>query len=106
MMCVSLTATVTPSTCISMIKRRISWANIITVCGAAVLIGTEVFGAGFAGGWALASLIGLGTIGTWLLQGVLLLAGIYVMALFFRRAWEVEPFIISSDVNDLEHGKQ
>ena len=40
--------------------RRIVWQSVITVLSAAVLISAEVFGAAFAGGWALASLMGLG----------------------------------------------
>ena len=40
--------------------RRIVWQSVITVLSAAVLISAEVFGAAFAGGWALASLMGFG----------------------------------------------
>ena len=35
--------------------RRIAWQSVITVISAAILIGAEVFGAAFAGGWAVAS---------------------------------------------------
>ena len=35
--------------------RRINWLNVNTVLTAAILIGAEVFGAAFAGGWAVAS---------------------------------------------------
>jgi hypothetical protein len=41
-------------------SRRIVWPSVITVVSAAILIGAEVFGAAFAGGWALAILFGLG----------------------------------------------
>ena len=34
--------------------RRINWTNVITVLSAAILIGAEVFGAAYAGGWAVA----------------------------------------------------
>ena len=37
--------------------RRIVWRSVITVISAAILIGAEVFGAAFAGGWALAILL-------------------------------------------------
>ena len=37
-------------------QTRIDWDNVSTVISAAVLIGAEVFGAAFAGGWALANL--------------------------------------------------
>ena len=42
---------------------RIVWQSVITVLSAAVLISAEVFGAAFAGGWALANLMGLGDYG-------------------------------------------
>ena len=37
-------------------NRRIVWLNVITVISAAILIGAEVFGAAFAGSWAIATL--------------------------------------------------
>ena len=40
--------------------RRIIWLNVLTVLSAAILIGAEVFGAAFAGGWAFANLFELG----------------------------------------------
>ena len=40
-------------------SREIVWPSVITVISAAILIGAEVFGAAFAGGWALAILFGL-----------------------------------------------
>ena len=39
--------------------RQIVWPSVVTVVSAAILIGAEVFGAAFAGGWALAILLGL-----------------------------------------------
>ncbi len=45
------------------LSRRIVWLNVITVISAAILIGAEVFGAAFAGSWALATLFDLGGIG-------------------------------------------
>jgi hypothetical protein len=35
-------------------RRRILWKNVLTVVSAAILIGAEVFGATFAGSWAIA----------------------------------------------------
>ena len=35
-------------------SRQIAWPSVVTVISAAILIGAEVFGAAFAGGWALA----------------------------------------------------
>ena len=40
--------------------RRILWLNVLTVVSAAILISAEVFGAAFAGSWAIASLFSLG----------------------------------------------
>ena len=40
-------------------SREIAWPSVITVISAAILIGAEVFGAAFAGGWALAVLFDL-----------------------------------------------
>ena len=37
--------------------RQIYWPSVVTVISAAILIGAEVFGAAFAGGWALAILL-------------------------------------------------
>ena len=44
-------------------NRRIVWLNVITVISAAILIGAEVFGAAFAGAWAIATLFDLGSVG-------------------------------------------
>ena len=38
-------------------QSRINWLNVLTVCSAAILIGAEVFGAAFAGGWALGAVL-------------------------------------------------
>ena len=43
--------------------RKINWLNTMTVVSAAILIGAEVFGAAFAGSWAIANLFGLGDTG-------------------------------------------
>ncbi len=72
--------------------RRIVWESVITVLSAVVLISAEVFGAAFAGGWALASLIGLGDYGIYTLQVVFFLLGVAVMIGFVRNAMRVEPF--------------
>jgi hypothetical protein len=73
--------------------RRINWLNVSTVVSAAILIAAEVFGAAFAGGWAIASLLGLGDYGVYALQLVFFIAGIAVMVTFVRAAQRVEPFI-------------
>lgn len=68
------------------------WQNVITVLSAAVLIGAEVFGAAFAGGWAIASLFGLGTYGVYGLQIIFFLLGLLIMAQFVRSSMRIEPF--------------
>ena len=73
--------------------RQIVWTSVITVLSAAILIGAEVFGAAFAGGWALAILLGLGDTGAHILQGALFVLGVFVMIGFIRGAQRVEPFV-------------
>ncbi len=72
--------------------RRINWTSVLTVMSAAILIGAEVFGAAFAGGWAVAGLFGLGDYGVYALQGLFFLLGFAVMISFIRSAQRVEPF--------------
>lgn len=72
--------------------RAIAWPSVITVLSAAILIGAEVFGAAFAGGWALAILFGLGDTGAHIMQAVLFAIGVVIMIGFVRGAQRVEPF--------------
>ena len=80
-------------------RRRVRWTSAITVFSAAILIAAEVFGAAYAGGWALANLLDLngyfGEWGTHGLQIALFLLGFYVMALFVRGACHVEPIFVA-----------
>jgi len=71
----------------------IVWESVITVLSAAVLIGAEVFGAAFAGGWAIANLFGLGDTGVYILQSLFFAGGVAVMINFVRNAMRVEPFL-------------
>jgi hypothetical protein len=73
-------------------SREIVWQSVITVVSAAILIGAEVFGAAFAGGWALAILFGLDDTGTHILQAVLFAVGVMIMVAFIRTAQRIEPF--------------
>lgn len=73
-------------------SRQIAWPSVITVISAAILIGAEVFGAAFAGGWALAILFGLGDQGAHILQAALFVVGVLVMTAFVRAAQRIEPF--------------
>ena len=73
-------------------SRQIVWPSVITVISAAILIGAEVFGAAFAGGWALAILFELGDTAAHVLQALLFALGVFVMIAFVRNAQRVEPF--------------
>lgn len=72
--------------------RKIAWPSVITVISAAILIGAEVFGAAFAGGWALAILFGLSDTMAHIVQAVLFVIGVAIMIGFVRGAQRVEPF--------------
>ena len=72
--------------------RKIVWIHVLTVVSAAVLIGAEVFGAAFAGSWALSNMMGLGPTGALVLDIVFVLFGVTVMIQFIRAAQKVEPF--------------
>jgi len=74
-------------------SRQIVWPTVVTVMSAAILIGAEVFGAAFAGGWAIANLFRLGDTGGYVLQSIFSLIGLLIMASFIRAASRVEPFM-------------
>jgi len=73
-------------------KSEIVWPSVVTVISAAILIGAEVFGAAFAGGWALAILCGLDDTAAHILQAVLFGIGVLIMVAFIRTAQRIEPF--------------
>ena len=73
-------------------RRKINWLNVNTVLSAAILIGAEVFGAAYAGGWAVAMLLGLGDYGVIGLRVIFFVTGLAVMISFIRQAKRVEPF--------------
>lgn len=72
--------------------RRIIWLHVLTVVSAAILIGAEVFGAAFAGSWAIANLFGLGDVWAKILDVILFGIGLIVMVQFVRAAQRIEPF--------------
>ncbi len=72
--------------------RRIAWQNVLTVISAAILIGAEVFGAAFAGGWAVGNLFDLGPYSVHIAQTVFFICGLAVMVGFIRAAQRIEPF--------------
>ena len=72
--------------------RSLAIALAGVMLSAAVLISAEVFGAAFAGGWALANLAGLGDYGVYAMQIAFFLLGAAVMVAFVRNAMRIEPF--------------
>ena len=72
---------------------QIVWTSVITVISSAILIGAEVFGAAFAGGWALAILFDLGATGAHIVQAILFALGVMVMVAFINNARRIEPFL-------------
>ena len=52
-----------------------------------------MFGAAFAGGWALAILLGLDNTSAHVLQAVLFAIGVLIMVAFIRAAQRIEPFL-------------
>ena len=76
-------------------RRRINWLNVLTVVSAAILIGAEVFGAAFAGSWAVATLFSLDALMAKVIDVIFLLSGLAVMVSFVRGANRVEPLTTS-----------
>src|SRR5258705_13753220 len=72
--------------------REIIWPSVVTVISAAILIGAEVFGAAFAGGWALAILLGLDDTSAHVLQAVLFAIRVFIMAAVIRPPQPGGPF--------------
>ena len=72
---------------------RIRWTSFATVISAAILIGTEIVGAGLATGWAIATMLGLGEVGAWLLEGLFAVGGFAVIVAFVRSATRIEPIV-------------
>ena len=73
-------------------SRQIAWPSVITIVSASILIGAEVFGAAFAGGWAIAILFGFDDTSAHIVQAVLFAAGVFIMIAFIRGAQRIEPF--------------
>ena len=71
--------------------RTTNWPNLITIASAMILVGAEVFGVALAGGWAIAGLFELGETVGYGLMVVFSLLGLWAMAVFWRRAVQVEP---------------
>ena len=69
----------------------INWTNATTLASVAVLVGTELIGAGGAAGWAIGGLLQIGETLTHLLEGVLILFALTGLYFFLRAALAHEP---------------
>ena len=83
--------------------RRIVWLNVVTVISAAILIGAEVFGAAFAGSWALATLFDLGNIGARVLDITFVACGAVVPLDLHVLAVGDEVRIAGEIIHKVEH---
>jgi len=66
--------------------KPINWLNVSTLISVAILVGTELIGAGAAAGWAIGGLFGLGETITHLLEVVLVLCALVGLFFFLRAA--------------------
>ena len=71
--------------------KPINWTNAVTLLSVAILVGTELIGAGAAAGWAIGGLFQLGDSLTRTLEGVLILAALTGLFYFLRAALAHEP---------------
>lgn len=69
----------------------INWTNALTLISVAVLVGTELIGAGAAAGWAIGGLFQLGDLLTHALETVFILMALTGLFYFLRAALSHEP---------------
>ena len=79
--------TLTPTTTPKSLDTR----NLLTLISVAILVGTELFGAAFAAGWALGGLFQLGDIVTHIFEGVFVLGAAVALYYFMSTAVSNEP---------------
>ena len=72
---------------------RINWTNLVTVASAAILIGTMIVGLGLATGWAIAGALGLGEIGTTIIEALFVAVAAVVIVAFWRKATSIERIV-------------
>lgn len=65
--------------------------NLVTIVSLMILVGTEVFAAAIAAGWALAGLFDLGDTVGHVLMGLFCLLAAWIMLQLWRRATSIEP---------------
>jgi len=66
--------------------KPINWLNVSTLVSVAILVGTELIGAGAAAGWATGGLFGLGETITRVLEALLVLCALTGLFFFLRAA--------------------
>jgi hypothetical protein len=71
--------------------RPVNWTNALTLMSVAVLVGTELVGAGAAAGWAIGGLFQLGELVTHALEAALVLVALTGLFYFLRAALAHEP---------------
>jgi hypothetical protein len=69
----------------------IRWTNAVTLGSVAVLVGTELVGAGGAAGWAIGGLFQIGDLLTHVLEGFLIVLALTGLYYFLRAALAHEP---------------
>ena len=72
-------------------RNAINWTNAVTLISVAILVGTELIGAGAAAGWAIGGLFNLGPTITHALEGALVVAALTGLYYFLRAALAHEP---------------
>jgi len=70
--------------------------NLITILSLMVLVGTEVFAAAIAAGWAIAGLLDLGDTTGHVLMAVFSVGAAWMMLHLWRRATGVEPLRVGT----------
>ena len=71
--------------------KPINWTNAVTLISVAILVGTELIGAGAAAGWAIGGLFQLGETITHALEGLLVVTALVGLYFFLRAALSQEP---------------
>ena len=66
--------------------KPINWLNVSTLVSVAILVGTELIGAGAAAGWAIGGLFGLGETISHALEVALVLCAVVGLYYFLRAA--------------------
>ncbi len=64
--------------------RPINWLNVSTMVSVAILVGTELIGAGFAAGWAIGGLFGLGPVISHALEATFVICALVGLFYFMR----------------------